>query len=708
MTALEIGRVADHVHMLLSLLSSMAPKRWLVASALLLAAAACVSGQTLILNTNRYHLGVAGKPEWLSFEGQTPFSNRLDIHFAAQTNADEATLFIRQDDVKLDWTVQLNGRKLGTLFLMEQSLVQTLPVPPGFLRNGDNVLSVLPPNEIDDIIVSDIILDSPPVQEALTKTKIEVQVSDKKTGEGLPCRITIVDDRGALAANYSFPGQALAVRPGVIYARDGRARLGLLPGKYTVYATRGMEYGLAQSTVTLSVGQSKQVHMQLAREVPTSGWLACDTHIHTFTYARHGDATLEERMLTLAGEGIELPISTEHNVLVDFSEPARRMKVEKLFTPVVGCEVTTAFGHFNAFPIEPGTKPPDFHLSDSPSLMKSIRATPGVQVIVLNHPRDSHANFRPFAATNFNPVSGENLRGPEFTFDAMEVINSAAMQSDWMLPFRDWFALLNHGFRVTALATSDSHDVSRFIVGQGRSYLAGNDSDPHQLNVAQACDSIRRGRVLVSLGLLTKMTIDGKFSVGALATGLGPKFQVQVEVLVPSWVQADRVQLFANGIMIQESRLDQRAKNPAKDNPTARTISWTLSRPAHDVFLVAVASGPGVTAPYWPIARPYQPTSRAWDPPVIGATNPIWLDADGDGKFRSARDYAKNLLSRFGSDPARFLLELAKYDEAICVQAASLCQSAGRDIRAEEFVFGLKTSSDSVRHAFARYTATLP
>jgi hypothetical protein len=183
---------------------------------------------------------------------------------------------------------------------------------------------------------------------------------------------------------------------------------------------------------------------------------------------------------------------------------------------------------------------------------------------------------------------------------------------------------------------------------------------------------------------------------------------VQVEVLVPSWVQADRVQLFANGIMIQESRLDQRAKNPAKDNPTARTISWTLSRPAHDVFLVAVASGPGVTAPYWPIARPYQPTSRAWDPPVIGATNPIWLDADGDGKFRSARDYAKNLLSRFGSDPARFLLELAKYDEAICVQAASLCQSAGRDIRAEEFVFGLKTSSDSVRHAFARYTATLP
>jgi hypothetical protein len=684
------------------------PKRRLVASALLLAAAACASEQTRILDPSRYHLGVAGKPEWLSFEGQTPFSNRLDIHFVAQSNGDEAALFIRQEDVKLDWTVQLNGRKLGTLFLMEQSLVQTLPVPPGFLRNGDNVLSVLPPDQIDDIIVGDIILDSRPVEAALSKTKIEVQVSDKKTGRGLPCRITIVDERGALAAIYPFGGQALAVRPGVTYARDGHARLGLLPGKYTVYATRGMEYGLAQHTVTLSVGQSKRVQMQLAREVPTPGWLACDTHIHTFTYARHGDATLEERMLTLAGEGVELPISTEHNFLVDFSEPARRMKVEKFFTPVVGCEVTTAFGHFNAFPIDPGSKPPDYHLTEWPRLMESIRATPGVQVVVLNHPRDTHANFQPFAATNFNPVSGENLRGPEFSFDAMEVINSAAMQSDWMLPFRDWFALLNYGCRVTALATSDSHDVSRFIVGQGRSYLAANDADPSQINVAQACESIRRGRALVSLGLLTKMTINGKFNVGALATGLGSKFQVEVEVLAPSWVEADRVQLFANGILIQESRLKQRAKDRAKDYASGQTISWSLPRPAHDVFLVAVASGPGVTAPYWPIARPFQPCSRAWDPPVIGATNPIWLDADDDGKFSSAHDYAKILLTRFGSDPTRLLPELEKYDEAVCVQAASLCQSAGRDIRGEEFVHGLKTSSDSVRRAFARYSATLP
>src|SRR5262245_29296526 len=103
----------------------------------------CASGQLRVLDSNRYHLGVAGKPEWQWFEGQTPLSNRLDIHFAAQSNSHEATLFIRQEDVKLDWPVQLNGRKLGNLFLMEEPLVHALAVPSGFLRDGDNVLTVL-------------------------------------------------------------------------------------------------------------------------------------------------------------------------------------------------------------------------------------------------------------------------------------------------------------------------------------------------------------------------------------------------------------------------------------------------------------------------------------------------------------------------------------------------------------------------------------
>jgi hypothetical protein len=346
---------------------------------------------------------------------------------------------------------------------------------------------------------------------------------------------------------------------------------------------------------------------------------------------------------------------------------------------------------------------PDARIEDWALLMKAIRSTPSVRVVVLNHPRNIHTNFQPFAATNFNAVTGENLRGPEFSFDAVEVANSSALQSDLELGFRDWFALLNYGYRVTAVGSSDAHDVSRYIVGQGRSYVACDDSNPSQINIEEACRSFLDGRVLVSLGLLTQMRVDDRFAVGDLAIGLGEKFRVTVTVLGPTWTRADKVELFANGVKIRERKLTE-----FKAAGEKARISWELSRPAHDVHLVAIAWGPAVTAPYWAISKPYQPSSRVAHPRVLGATNPIWIDGDGDGKFTSARSYAKSLVERIGADPEMLIPALARYDEAVVAQAASLCLAAGRDVRADEFTRHLKTAVASTQRGFAAYTSTLP
>ena len=657
-----------------------------------------------VIDQKRHHLGTPGRPEWQWFEEKPPDAQTLELQFTARSNQTEATLFIRQEDVKLEWKVRLNGRDLGKLVLNETPLLAAISVPPGVLREGENALSIVSSAKGDDILVGEISLDDRPVRDALSGAALEVHVNNGDKGNALPCRITILNEQGDLAPIYASPDQELALRPGVVYTRDGHARLGLLPGSYTVFATRGFEYGVDSQKISISVGKLRKLRLRIRREVPTPGWVACDTHIHTFTHSRHGDATVEERMLTLAGEGIELPIATDHNLLIDFSETARRMRVEKYFTPVIGDEVTTEFGHFNVFPIEAGSPPPDFHLRDWPKLMQNLRSTPGVQVVILNHPRNIHSNFQPFNATNFNAVSGENLRGPEFSFDAMEVVNSAALQSDWMLTFRDWFALLNHGCRVTAVGSSDSHEVSRFIVGQGRSYVACDDSVPDKIPVDAACESFRQGRVLVSLGLLAQMKVDDKFGVGDLAIGLGKEVKVKIIVLSPSWSQADRVELFANGTRIREQAFEPRRSG---SNRNSRSVSWSIPRPAHDVHLVAIASGPGVTAPYWPIARPYQPTSPVWQPRVIGATNPVWVDADGDGKFTSARAYAVTLLRESGSDPGRLIPALGEYDEAVSIQAASLCQAAGHDIRAEDFARALADASGPVRKGFGAFAATL-
>src|SRR6185369_10819711 len=93
-------------------------------------------------------------------------------------------------------------------------------------------------------------------------------------------------------------------------------------------------------------------------------------------------------------------------------------------------------------------------------------------------------------------------------------------------------------------------------------------------------------------------------------------------------------------------------------------ITWTIARPAQDTHLIAIATGPGVTAPCWAIPRPYQPSSKVWTPRVIGSTNPIWLDADGDGKFTTPRALAAQLLAQAGNDPAKILQLLATHDHA--------------------------------------------
>ncbi|MDB6117735.1 MAG: hypothetical protein JWO08_1516, partial [Verrucomicrobiaceae bacterium] len=248
-----------------------------------------------------------------------------------------------------------------------------------------------------------------------------------------------------------------------------------------------------------------------------------------------------------------------------------------------------------------------------------------------------------------------------------EVITSAAMQSDIHLLYRDWFALLNHGHRMAAIGSSDSHDVNRFILGQGRTYVAVNDADPAHLNMEEVWRSYQEGRLLVSLGLLAQVRVDDHFGVGDLATGLSDTVKVEATVSGPSWVQADLVALYANGIMIREDVIQDahRAGQKAK-------VIWRIPRPRHDVHLVVIATGPGVTEPFWEIPRPYQPSSTTFVPRVIGSTNPVWLDADGDGKFESAYAYAKRLIMRTGTDAAKLEEALKSYDEAVAIQARAL------------------------------------
>jgi hypothetical protein len=205
------------------------------------------------------------------------------------------------------------------------------------------------------------------------------------------------------------------------------------------------------------------------------------------------------------------------------------------------------------------------------------------------------------------------------------------------------------------------------------------------------------------MGLLVTMSVEEKFGVGDLAVRLPQEVNVKVRVQAPSWINATNVVLFANGVRVWEKSID--SSKPARDG-TKADFSWRMPRPSHDVYLVALATGPGITAPFWATPRPYQPISTHWQNRVIASTNPIYLDADADGAFTSARGYAQKTIGQYGVDPPKLLDALNRFDEAVAAQAAQLCAAAGVDLPGPGFQNALALAKPAVRRGFAAFAET--
>src|SRR5690606_18793259 len=236
------------------------------------------------------------------------------------------------------------------------------------------------------------------------------------------------------------------VRPGYVYTGTGRAHITLPAGKYTLYAGRGFEYGVDSIRLELKPRQNIEKTFRIRREVETHGWVSCDTHIHTLTHSGHGDASLEDRVITIAGEGIELPVITDHNINADLKPVAQKLSLDNYFTPVTGNELTTKVGHFIAFPTVAGSPAIDHRAGDWNGIIEAMAVDEKIEVVILNHAQDVHNGFIPFGSDHHLSAAGIDTRGWRFPANAMEVINSGSQQTDIMQLYQDWFGMLNRGY----------------------------------------------------------------------------------------------------------------------------------------------------------------------------------------------------------------------------------------------------------------------
>ena len=624
-----------------------------------------------------YHLGDSKKPGWKEFTTEDPFAQRrLELEFDLPSHERVRALELTAGDVGDDWRVELNGRDLGRLEKKPERTVNLFEVPTAVLTAERNRLVVERERGTDDVFVGELTLHDASPWMVRGLARVVARVVDARSGESLPARLTVVElgekDVENLADLHVDRGARVAVRKGILYTLETETMFYVEPGKrYRVYAGRGFEYSIDRRELQAEKGRSYPLGLSIEREVDTTGFVAADTHVHTLTHSGHGDATVEERVVTIAGEGVEVAVATDHNHHTDYRPVIDALKAGGRYHPLTGNEFTTDLGHFSGFPIDPASTPADHKIKDWEKLLAAFRATPGLRVVICNHPRRDGFAKGPFGKLGLDPVSGELPREPmRLGLDAVEVVNGKTLESDKMVTFQDWFTLLNRGYRLTAVAASDSHTVGG-IVGQARSYVRSSIDDPTQLRIDEIVDSFLGGRVLVSLGLLVDVRVNDRYGVGDLVSDMGDTLTVDASIRGPRWSHVSKVTLYLNGQAIREEALEAPAGEPID-----LRRAWTIPRPPSDAHLVVIAEGPPITAPYWPL--------ETKDRYTLGATNPVWLDVDGDAQFSSAYDYARRLVREHGIDAERLGEALEGYDAIVSVQVLSVVRERlEREIEAE-------------------------
>jgi hypothetical protein len=208
--------------------------RWLsLISLVSLGAVQSAFAKSLVIDAKLHHLRAGDQLEWSDFPAKAEASS-LTLHFSSERNPREWTLRLRQQDVKQTWKVLLNDKEFVRLPPDENDMVLCFPVPAGLLLAGENKLVIEPAGKVsDDVRIGEIRLDEHPVADALGEATVEVTVTEVGPEDkpvAVPCRITVLNDCGALMSLGAVSGKGLAVRPGVIYTADGKARFGLPAG----------------------------------------------------------------------------------------------------------------------------------------------------------------------------------------------------------------------------------------------------------------------------------------------------------------------------------------------------------------------------------------------------------------------------------------------------------------------------------------------
>jgi hypothetical protein len=476
---------------------------------------------------------------------------------------------------------------------------------------------------------------------------LDYTITDE-SGLPTPIRLTFLHgdktDPGSIFTNPNVDPTQLAVRRNVVYDIDGAGAITIPPGEWFVIASRGMEYDIA----TTHIGPSEDSHVQwkatLRRAIDTAGWAGGDFHLHTLTHSGHGDSNMPERMISIAGEGVEFAVATDHNHNTDYRPTMAEVGAAPHFTAVTGNEISTNYGHFNAYPLDPNAAVIDWK-AEAPAMFAETRTNANTwnvtPVIQVNHPRWGNIDY--FGDRDLDPFEAKSNH-PDWSwdFDAIEVLNENAgwgwydaevtdvpVRASRHSVVRDWINMVNAGHAVAPMGNSDSHAVEKNFAGIPRTYVRVDDTLPNAIDPAQVAESIRRGAVIATTGPFITLEANGG-GIGDLIAAESDQVNLTISVQAAPWIAVDRIRILVDGDQVRLFNLSEDGFTPPL------SIGPIPLHIAQDAWITVLAESD----------TPMSPVVRDRDRPILPLciTGPIRVDANGDGTWTPPLDALSTMI----------------------------------------------------------------
>jgi len=509
----------------------------------------------------------------------------------------------------------------------------------------------------------------------------------------IPAKLSFTNangDKSDMFPNPDADPEHLAVRYHAIYTLDGEGTITVPVGTWNVYASHGIEWSIDHTLITVEDGGEYVWNAELVHELDTTDWVSGDFHLHTLTHSGHGDSNMNERIISLVGENVEFAVATDHNHNTDYQPTIDGLGANEHITAVVGNEVSSSYGHLNAFPLDANAEVVNQKL-EAPELFAMIRKEKNdwnvVPIIQINHPRWGNIDY--FGTRGLDPITGESDDERwSWDFDSIEVLNEnpgwgfydaeitdMPTRASRHSVLRDWYNMLNAGRKIAAVGNSDSHTVTKNIAGVPRNYVYTGTDDPANIDPAKVAAAVRSGRMSTTTGPFLRMTANGH-PMGSTVSVSNPMVDIHLDVQAASWVDLDTITIIQNGDEVASVGYDGQRDGPLHLRPRIRI---PIER---DCWVVAIAQGD----------EPLTPFVMHDDRDVlpIAIANPIYIDADGDGKYTPPQEWAENIVSSNDFDSiVRMYNEVNPTEQSLLVMASDNKQMVELGLQSNERVVRL-------------------